>query len=299
MRKSTRRVSDYRILFVVNDDNMARELCAHFESHYHSRSEEAFYETFTAVRGGAALKICSEKHPLVAVIDVDLPDMNGYKLARRMRKRLGGFPVAFIFLVKRNRFVDKVRFPEFKGEYYVTKPFTVTDVEQVIRKINMRMSINHWRNPWTRLPSGRAVENELESLLNRQDWVLLYTSIDKMSILKDVLLDSLGREGFDLYANIIRSVADLVEEVIEEHGDSDDFIGHIAQDNFVMITRPGKSKTIIQQLCIGFEREIPKLYLSKAEGIRPLALSVFMIDGTNESFADTREISDRIMKEIS
>ncbi len=250
------------------------------------------------MRGDAALKICSEKLLLMAVLDVDLPDINGYELARRMREQVD-LPLPFIFLVESDRLVDNASFPEFEGEYYVTKPFAMKDVEQGIRTIRARMRINYWRNHLTRMPSGQAIENEFKTLLNRQDWALLYTSIDNMSVLQDALLNSLGSEGFDIGANIIRSVADLVEEIIEEHSGSNDFIGHIAKGNFVVVTRPEKSKVIAQQLCTRFARNIPRLYLPKAADVPLLALSVFILDGTKEHFTNIKEITGRIRKAVS
>jgi DNA-binding response OmpR family regulator len=175
MQKGTRRVSDGGILFVVSDRNTAEEFRAHFESRYHYKSEEAFYEILVETHGDAALEICSKEFLLMAVLDVDLPDINGYELAKRMRKQLDR-SLPFVFLAGSDRRADDTNFSEFKREYHVTKPFTMEEVEQGIRTTRTRVHIQYWRNPWTRLLSGQAIENECQTLLNRRNWVLLCTS---------------------------------------------------------------------------------------------------------------------------
>jgi hypothetical protein len=94
-------------------------------------------------------------------------------------------------------------------------------------------------------------------------------------------------------------VADLIEETIEEHGTCNDFIGHIAEDNFVVVTQPENSEMIAQQLCTRFARDIPKLRPPEVKEVPPLALSVFVLDGTMESFANIKEITNWIKKAVS
>src|SRR3569833_1501108 len=81
------------------------------------------FEVVTAGTGGEALKRAREGDPRLIVLDVMLPDLDGFEVCRRLRERGDETPV--IFLTARDTPTDTVTGLTLGGDDYVTKPFSV------------------------------------------------------------------------------------------------------------------------------------------------------------------------------
>lgn len=86
----------------------------------------AGYEVETAADGGAALEAVESFRPDLVVLDVMLPDLDGFEVAKRMRERADETPV--VFLTAKDTTADKVRGLTLGGDDYVTKPFSVEEL---------------------------------------------------------------------------------------------------------------------------------------------------------------------------
>jgi two-component system OmpR family response regulator len=84
------------------------------------------YEVETAADGTAALRAVAEFRPQLIVLDVMLPDLDGFEVARRLRDRAEDVPI--LFLTARDTTEDKVRGLTLGGDDYVTKPFSVEEL---------------------------------------------------------------------------------------------------------------------------------------------------------------------------
>jgi two-component system OmpR family response regulator len=86
--------------------------------------------------GARALARAREWRPNVMVLDVMLPDMNGFEVARRMSGEHLGVPI--LFLSARDATSDKVRGLTTGGDDYVTKPFSIEELVARLRNILRR-----------------------------------------------------------------------------------------------------------------------------------------------------------------
>jgi two-component system OmpR family response regulator len=86
----------------------------------------AGYETSRATTGREALDAVKEFRPDVIVLDVMLPDIDGFTVLRRLRERPSTVPV--IFLTARTAVDDRVRGLTTGGDDYVVKPFAVREL---------------------------------------------------------------------------------------------------------------------------------------------------------------------------
>jgi two-component system OmpR family response regulator len=84
------------------------------------------YEVETAGDGQAALRAVTEFRPDLVLLDIMLPDFDGFEVARRMRERADDTPI--LFLTARDTTEDKVRGLTIGGDDYVTKPFSVEEL---------------------------------------------------------------------------------------------------------------------------------------------------------------------------
>ena len=116
-------------LLVVDDEPNIRELLS-------TSLRFAGFEVIAAANGREALAAAEEHNPDLAVLDVMLPDMDGFTVTRRLRAAGRHFPV--LFLTARDDTEDKVTGLTVGGDDYVTKPFSLDEVVARIRAVLRR-----------------------------------------------------------------------------------------------------------------------------------------------------------------
>lgn len=96
------------------------------------------WETAVAATGSEALKRLGDFDPDVIVLDVMLPDANGFELCQRLRRDGRSTPV--IFLTARDAADERVRGLTIGGDDYLTKPFSVEELVARCRLLMRRSS---------------------------------------------------------------------------------------------------------------------------------------------------------------
>ena len=109
-----------------------------------------------ATTGEAALDAVEEQHPDIVLLDVGLPDIDGFEVLRQIRA-FSDVPV--VMLTARDDSMDKVKGLELGADDYVTKPFNhlelMARVKAVLRRLEMPA-------PASRAPSFRSGELEVD-----------------------------------------------------------------------------------------------------------------------------------------
>ena len=116
-------------LLVVDDEPNIRDLLA-------TSLRFAGFEVFTASTGNEAIRQATENQPDLVVLDVMLPDMDGFTVTRRLRDRGEQYPI--LFLTAKDETQDKVAGLTVGGDDYVTKPFSLEEVVARIRAVLRR-----------------------------------------------------------------------------------------------------------------------------------------------------------------
>jgi len=93
------------------------------------------FEVATATGGFQALRAVERARPDLVVLDVMLPDLDGFEVARRLR---GGGRIPVLFLTARDGTEDKVTGLTLGGDDYVAKPFSLEEVIARIRAVLRR-----------------------------------------------------------------------------------------------------------------------------------------------------------------
>ncbi|MFI7579189.1 response regulator transcription factor [Kocuria sp. M1N1S27] len=116
-------------LLVVDDEPNILELLA-------TSLRFAGFEVVTAANGRDALAKAESEDPDLAVLDVMLPDMDGFSVTRKLRASGRLFPI--LFLTAKDETEDKVMGLTVGGDDYVTKPFSLDEVVARIRAVLRR-----------------------------------------------------------------------------------------------------------------------------------------------------------------
>jgi len=116
-------------LLVVEDEPNIRELLA-------TSLRYAGFEVHVAANGATALQQAAEHDPDLVVLDVMLPDMDGFTVTRKLRE--AGRTLPIVFVTARDSLDDKIQGLTVGGDDYVTKPFSLEEVVARIRAVLRR-----------------------------------------------------------------------------------------------------------------------------------------------------------------
>jgi two-component system OmpR family response regulator len=134
-------------LLVVDDEPSIRELLT-------ASLRFAGFEVLPAADGAEALKLAEQHRPDLVVLDIMLPDLDGFTVTRKLRER--GRDVPVVFLTARDETSDKVTGLTVGGDDYVTKPFSLEEVVARIRAVLRRTGVGGAPD------TGRLVFHDLE-----------------------------------------------------------------------------------------------------------------------------------------
>ncbi|GGO81491.1 DNA-binding response regulator [Nonomuraea cavernae] len=123
-------VMDARLLIVEDDPNILELLAASLRF--------AGFDVTTAKNGHDAVASVQRHQPDLVVLDVMLPDVDGFEIVRRIRG--GGMHTPVVFLTARDETEDKIRGLTIGGDDYVTKPFSLEEVVARIQAVLRRTS---------------------------------------------------------------------------------------------------------------------------------------------------------------
>jgi two-component system OmpR family response regulator len=115
------------------------------------------WEVRTALDGSTAVRTAREFRPDAVVLDVMLPDFNGYEVLRRMRAEQPNLPV--LFLTARDAVEDRIAGLTAGGDDYVTKPFSLEEVVLRLRALMRRTGVTE-EDAGARLVVGDLTLNE-------------------------------------------------------------------------------------------------------------------------------------------
>ncbi len=116
-------------ILVVDDENSISELIA-------TSLKFVGFEVRTASSGAQALQIAQEFKPHALILDVMLPDQNGFEVCRQIRN--DGHNIGVLFLTAKDSVEDKIAGLTIGGDDYVTKPFSLEELVARLRALLRR-----------------------------------------------------------------------------------------------------------------------------------------------------------------
>ena len=285
-------MNKHRLLIVEDDFDIATMLQIYFSS--------LGYEINLAPRGSEALEKTRQKMPHLIILDIMLPDIDGYEVCRCLRTQPRTSHIPIIFLTQKDERSDKIQGLELGADDYVTKPFDIEELRLRVQNAIARSERESLTDPRTNLPTGRLIEDQLRQIIRKEDWALMDIRLNHFESFKEVY-------GFVASDDVLRFTGMLVGEVLDELGSKNDFIGHIGGDNFILITEVGKSHPIYHRLMGRFSEEVLIYYSYKdrqrgylrisgegdMEVKSPLMdLSIGIVSPNLYHFTDIREITE-------
>lgn len=202
---------DQPLILIVDDDLSFVRMITHI-------AQNAGFRTTSAADGHTGLAIAEKYTPNVILLDVDIPDMNGFDVCREIKTRLSTADIPVIFVTGADRTDPLVEQCFAIGANdIIGKPISKVDVlarlrvvlrEQQLRDAYRKLALE---DPFTTLANRRQLfltitESLMMSRRDQSESVLLIADIDALMVAND-------RHGYDLGDELILTFARLVKRI--------------------------------------------------------------------------------------
>jgi len=258
------------------------------------------FDVDVAVRGSDALEKTKQVLPHLIVLDIMLPDIDGYEVCRNLRTNMRTSHIPVIFLTQKDERSDKLQGLELGADDYITKPFDIEELKLRVQGAIRRAERESLTDPRSGLPAGRLIEEQLRRIIREKEWAMIDARINHFEPFKDVY-------GFVAGDDVLRFTAMLIGEVVDELGTTKDFIGHAGGDNFIIITTAEHVSAVRDRLRARFNEEVLTHYnfMDRQQGfvqapaadgtttkVPFMTMSLGVVSPQEHSFADIREITE-------
>jgi len=212
-----------KILIVEDDLDVAEMLNAYFRVQG--------YEVFTVNWGEDGVRAAQTVLPDLIILDIRLPDIDGYEVARRVRTDRRTNEIPIIFLTEKRERIDRLQGFEVGADDYITKPCDVQELRLRVRNALKRVSQGSLTNPVSGLPEGPLVEERLSEVIHKSGWALLHICINHLESFREAY-------GFVASDDVLRAISLMIHNTMKETSSAEDFIGHISPTDFVVVVSP-------------------------------------------------------------
>ncbi len=233
-------------LLIIEDDlDVAEMLNAYFRVQG--------YEVHAVNWGEDGVRACIDLRPDLVILDIRLPDIDGFEVAERLRSNRRTADIPIIFLTEKRERIDRLKGLELGADDYITKPFDIQELRLRVRNALRRTSQAAVNNPVTGLPEGVLVEERLGECLAQSGWALMAVSLDHLDRFRE-------RYGFVAADDVLRAVSLMIHNAIRDIGSANDFLGHLAPTDFVVVTKPSHVKALEERIRSRLEQSLDYFY---------------------------------------
>ncbi len=216
--------------------------------------EEAGFEVAIANDGKEALQMAFESHPDIAVLDYNMPHKDGLKVAAELKDNPLFAHVPIIILTAYSEKQTKMKGLSMGIDDYLIKPVDTDELIARIRMILKRTKQVLDTNPLSKLPGNPSIQARIEREIAKQsDFAVLYLDLDHFKAYNDAY-------GFDSGDLVLKTTANLLVKLTMQNENSEDFIGHIGGDDFIIVTSYERAENLCKTITNSFDEISPSFY---------------------------------------
>jgi len=239
-------VSKPRILIAEDERNLRQVLSLQLQS--------AGFDVIEAEDGQLALEAAQRDFPDLVLLDVMMPQMDGYEVCRRLRASYTTRHIPIIMLTARGEEDARISGLEGGANDYVTKPWGRRELVLRIKNALEWSRQQRSASPLTGLPGNHSINEELKRRLSRgTPFAMLQIDIDFFKSFND-------HYGYARGDQAIQTLARIILEASQKHSGGDDFVGHIGGDDFVLLSEPERAEAVAEDIIAGFNSAVLELY---------------------------------------
>jgi CheY-like chemotaxis protein len=215
-------MADKPLVLIVEDDPGTASL---LETFFQTQN----FRTACVRHGEEAEPLALDAHPDLVLLDIRLPGIDGFEVARRLRanRRTASVPILMLTdLQDRN---DRLKGLEVGVDDYIGKPFDLQEIGLRVRNAVDRGRRKRTSNPVTDLPEGKPVEDGLQRILLQPEW-----SIATIQILG---LDAFrASRGFPVADDMLQAIGRVLQNGAASQLKVGALVGHLAFDELIILS---------------------------------------------------------------
>jgi CheY-like chemotaxis protein len=214
------------------------------------------YRVLTAENGRDALAIVHRETPDLVILDVMMPEMNGYDVCAEIKRDpiLRRTPV--VMLTAKNLEEDKYWGRELGADEYITKPYDPEELERVVERIFAARAVGEGYHPLTHLPNWAAVEHETaQRRLRGEPYVLLACRFAAEAA--ETYRMKYGNIRMDA---VMQELAALLAAETTAAAAAKGFVGHAGDDVLYLALPPEAVATVRSEIDAKFCAAAPHYY---------------------------------------
>lgn len=217
--------------------------------------ENEGFRPLLAGTGRTAMSFVADGHPELVLLDLMLPDCDGFQLCKLLRENPITSHVPIIMLTAKTHTADKVEGLTIGADDYVAKPFHGDELIARIRTHLRRYAQERAVNPLTQLPGNLDIDRRIEEMIAREDtFAVVYVDLDNFKSYNDYY-------GFTRGDEVLLFVAEVLHHVASMNGRaSRDLVGHVGGDDFIIVTDPDMMEHYCKSIIRGFDEGIGAYY---------------------------------------
>lgn len=219
--------ASYHIMIVEDDLSTAEMLSAYFSS--------LGYHVSHAGWGYDAVKMAVDSEPDLIVLDIHLPDIDGYEVCKRLRNHRHTRNTPIIFLTQRDERRDRLTGLNLGAIDYITKPFDVQELRFRVRNVLRKQESEAFLHPVTELPTSKVLEEQLEAAFLDEELGLIGVSLEGMSAFSEAY-------GFIAHDDVLRAFALILRNTTEDVVGNGCFVGQVDLYQYVIIAPRGSQQ---------------------------------------------------------
>ena len=258
------------------------------------------YDVRVAGDGRAGLAMAEELRPDLVLLDLMLPEVDGFEVSRRLRADVTTSSAAIIIVSALTDVDHRVTGLLGGADDYITKPFDVAEllarVEVALRRMRQLRDVS----PLTGLPGNAEILRQLQGLLDTgQPFTLMHADLDHFKAYND-------QYGFVKGDEVIGATGTMLKELLAGRTARPRFLGHVGGDDFAIMVEPAVALELAPEIIASFDALAPQLYtrddwalgvveLPGRDGtvrrMPLLSMSIGMVCSEQHRFTSTHEVA--------
>jgi diguanylate cyclase (GGDEF)-like protein len=212
------------------------------------------FQVATASDGREALRQAHDLGPDLILLDVMMPELDGFEVCQRLRSDARTRHISVIMLTAKSLSADKVVGLTAGADDYMIKPFDPIELIARVKSALRRSREMRDANPLTQLPGNVQVQDEVaRRVASGTPFALMYIDLDNFKAFND-------HYGFLRGDESIKLLARCTAEAVDRHDGEESFLGHVGGDDFVLIVPPEAAEPLAQDIIRLWDERIVELY---------------------------------------
>ncbi|MBN1680719.1 MAG: response regulator [Anaerolineae bacterium] len=211
------------------------------------------YTFFHALDGIEALNMATRILPHIILMDIMLPDTDGYQLTVKLRWRPRTAHIPIIFLTRLNARDQRLLGLSLGADDFVPKPFDLQELMLRVQNSIARAARDYLTDLRTGLPAAFTARDKLEQARRDPVRSIIEITLEHAIPYRETYGSAAG-------ATVCRAVGTLLLSVVNDKGHADDFISYLDEDNFLIITAHDRAQSIAEQIAAVFNDQVKQHY---------------------------------------